>query len=198
LAPRAESRERKAAGRFVVGYRIFDFIIQGRNGMASEDNLMAAFAGESQANRKYLAFAKKAEADGFKQIAKLFRAAAAAETIHALAHFRVAGHVKDTVANLQAAMEGEQHEFTSMYPGFIATAIAEGNKAAQRSFERANAVEQTHHALYREAYEAARAGKDLPEGDLYICDICGHTVAGEPPDSCPVCGALRQQFSKVE
>jgi len=166
--------------------------------MASEDNLMAAFAGESQANRKYLAFAKRAEADGFKQIAKLFRAAAAAETIHALAHFRVAGHVKDTVANLQAAMEGEHHEFTSMYPAFIATAIAEGNKGAQRSFERANAVEQTHHALYGEAFEAARAGKDLPEGDLYICDVCGHTVAGEPPDECPVCGARRDRFSKVE
>ena len=166
--------------------------------MASEDNLMAAFAGESQANRKYLAFAKKAEADGFKQIAKLFRAAAAAETVHALAHFRVAGHVKDTVTNLQAAIEGEHHEFTSMYPEFIATAVAEGNKGAQRSFERANTVEQTHHALYSEALEAARAGKDLPEGDLYICDVCGHTVAGDPPDECPVCGARRERFSKVE
>jgi rubrerythrin len=166
--------------------------------MASEDNLMAAFAGESQANRKYLAFAKKADAEGLKQIAKLFRAAAAAETVHALAHFRVAGHVKDTVANLQAAMEGEHHEFTSMYPEFIATAVTEGNKGAQRSFERANTVEQTHHALYSEALEAARAGKDLPEGDLYICDVCGHTVAGEPPDECPVCGARRERFSKVE
>jgi rubrerythrin len=166
--------------------------------MASEDNLMAAFAGESQANRKYLAFAKKAEADGFKQIAKLFRAAAAAETVHALAHLRVAGQVKDTVANLQAAIEGEHHEFTSMYPGYIATAVAEGNKGAQRSFERANEVEQTHHALYAEALEAARAGKDLPEGDLYVCEVCGHTVAGEPPDSCPVCGAVRSRFSKVE
>ena len=166
--------------------------------MATEDNLMAAFAGESQANRKYLAFAKKAEADGFKQIAKLFRAAAAAETVHALAHFRVAGHVKDTATNLEAAMAGEHYEFTTMYPGFIAAAVAEGNKGAQRSFERANAVEQTHHALYSEAFEAAKAGKDLPEGDLYVCGVCGHTVAGEPPDSCPVCGALRQKFSKVE
>jgi len=166
--------------------------------MASEDNLMAAFAGESQANRKYLAFAKKAEAEGLRQIAKLLRAAAAAETIHALAHFRVAGHVKDTVANLQAAIDGEHHEFTSMYPEFIATAVAEGNKGAQRSFERANEVEQTHHALYSEALEAARAGKDLPEADLYVCDVCGHTVAGEPPDTCPVCGARRERFSKVE
>jgi rubrerythrin len=165
--------------------------------MASEDNLMAAFAGESQANRKYLAFAKKAESEGLKQIAKLFRAAAAAETVHALAHFRVAGHVKDTVTNLQAAMEGEHHEFTTMYPEFIATAVAEGKKAAQSSFERANAVEQTHHALYAGALEAARAGKDLPQADLYVCDICGHTVVGEAPDICPVCGARHEKFSKV-
>jgi rubrerythrin len=166
--------------------------------MASEDNLMAAFAGESQANRKYLAFAKKAEAEGLKQIAKLFRAAAAAETVHALAHFRVAGHVKDTVANLQAAIEGEHHEFTTMYPGFIATAVAEGNKGAERSFERANEVEQTHHALYGTALEAARAGKDLPAADLYVCEVCGHTVVGEAPDVCPVCGARHEKFSKVE
>ena len=166
--------------------------------MASEDNLMAAFAGESQANRKYLAFAKKAEAEGLKQIAKLFRAAAAAETVHALAHFRVAGHIKDTVTNLRAAIDGEHHEFTTMYPEFIAKAVAEGKKGAQTSFERANAVEQTHHALYSEALAAAKAGKDLPEADLFVCDVCGHTVAGEPPDECPICGARRERFSKVE
>jgi rubrerythrin len=166
--------------------------------MATEDNLMAAFAGESQANRKYLAFAKKAEAEGLKQIAKLFRAAAAAETVHALAHFRVAGQVKHTVANLEAAMEGERYEFTTMYPEFIATAVAEGKKGAQTSFERANEVEQTHHGLYGEALAAARAGKDLPEADLYVCDVCGHTVVGEAPDECPVCGALRDKFRKVD
>jgi rubrerythrin len=166
--------------------------------MASEENLMAAFAGESQANRKYLAFARMADAEGLKQIAKLFRAAAAAETVHALAHFRVAGHVKDTVANLRAAIEGEHYEFTSMYPEFIATAIAEGKKAAQGSFERANGVEQTHHALYSGALDAALAGKDLPEADFYVCGVCGHTVAGEAPDICPVCGARHEQFSKVE
>ena len=166
--------------------------------MATDDNLMAAFAGESQANRKYLAFAKKAEAEGLKQIAKLFRAAAAAETVHAQAHFRVAGHVKDTVTNLAAAIEGEHYEFTTMYPGFIATAIAEGKKGALASFERANAVEQTHHALYSGALEAAKAGKDLPEADFYVCGVCGHTVAGEAPDVCPVCGARHEKFGKVE
>jgi rubrerythrin len=166
--------------------------------MKTDDNLMAAFAGESQANRKYLAFAKKAQAEGFPQIAKLFRAAAAAETVHALAHFRVAGHIKDTATNLQAAVEGEHYEFTTMYPEFIAAAVAEGKKAAQSSFERANEVEQTHHALYSQALEAAKAGHDLPSADVYVCEVCGHTVVGEPPDECPVCGARRDKFSKVD
>jgi rubrerythrin len=166
--------------------------------MKSDDNLMAAFAGESQANRKYLAFAKKAAADGFPQIAKLFRAAATAETVHALSHFRVGGHIKDTVSNLEAAVAGEHYEFTTMYPEFIATAIAEGKKGAQSSFERANEVEQTHHAFYSQALEAAKTGKDLPAADMYVCEVCGHTVVGEAPDVCPVCGARHDQFSKVE
>jgi rubrerythrin len=166
--------------------------------MSTDNDLMAAFAGESQANRKYLAFAKRAEADGFKQIARLFRAIAAAETVHALAHFRVAGHVKDTVENLKAAMEGEHHEFTSMYPGFIAEAIAEGKKGAQSSFERANAVEEVHHGLYDAALKAAQAGTDLAASDVYVCDVCGHTVIGEAPDTCPICGAKREKFSKID
>ncbi len=166
--------------------------------MNTADNLMAAFAGESQANRKYLAFAKKAAADGFPQIARLFRAAAQAETVHALAHFRVGGHVKDTVSNLQAAVAGEHYEFTTMYPGFIAAAVTEGQKAPQSSFERANEVEQTHHTLYGQALDAAKAGKDLPAADIYVCEVCGHTAVGEAPDECPVCGAKREKFSKVE
>ncbi len=166
--------------------------------MKTDDNLMAAFAGESQANRKYLAFAKKAESEGFPQIAKLFRAAAAAETVHAMAHFRVAGHIKDTVTNLQAAVAGEHYEFTTMYPEFIATAVAEGKKSAQSSFERANEVEQTHHVLYSQALETAKAGKDLPAADLYVCEVCGHTVVGEAPDVCPVCGARHEKFTKVQ
>jgi len=106
--------------------------------MATMDNLNAAFAGESQANRKYLAFAKKAEAEGFPQIAKLFRAAAEAETVHAHAHLRVLGGVKGTAENLQAAVEGEAHEFKSMYPEFIAEAEKEGNNQALTSFKYAN------------------------------------------------------------
>jgi rubrerythrin len=166
--------------------------------MSTESNLMAAFAGESQANRKYLAFAKRAEADGFKQIARLFRAVAAAETVHALAHFRVAGHVKDTVENLKAAIGGEHHEFTAMYPEFIAAAIAEGKKGAQSSFQKANAVEQVHHGLYDDALKAAQAGSDLPAADIYVCDICGHTAIGDAPDTCPVCGARREQYSRID
>ncbi len=166
--------------------------------MKTSDNLMAAFAGESQANRKYLAFAKKAAADGFPQIATLFRAAAAAETVHALAHFRVGGHVKDTVSNLQAAVAGEHYEFTTMYPEFIATATAEDQKGALASFERANEVEQTHHALYSQALDAAKAGKDLPAAEMYVCEVCGHTVAGEAPDVCPVCGARHDKFTRVD
>jgi rubrerythrin len=166
--------------------------------MSTNDNLMAAFAGESQANRRYLAFARRAEADGLRQIARLFRAVAAAETVHALTHLRVAGHVKHTVENLKAAMEGEHHEFTSMYPGFIAAAVAEGNKAAQSSFEKANAVEQIHHGLYEAALAAAQAGADLPAADVHVCEVCGHTVIGDAPDTCPVCGARREKFTKVE
>lgn len=166
--------------------------------MSTDNNLMAAFAGESQANRKYLAFATRAEADGFKQIARLFRAVAAAETVHALAHFRVAGHVKDTVANLKAALDGEHYEFTSMYPEFIAAAIAEGKKGAQASFERANAVEQVHHGLYGSALKAAEAGTDLPASDVHVCGICGHTVIGDAPDVCPICGARHEKFSRID
>jgi rubrerythrin len=166
--------------------------------MTTETNLMAAFAGESQANRKYLAFAKKAEAEGFTQIARLFRAVAAAETVHALAHFRVAGLVGDTVTNLQAALEGEHHEFTSMYPEFIATAAAEGKKGAQTSFERANAVEEIHHGLYGGALTAAQSGTDLPPSDIHVCEVCGHTVIGDAPDVCPVCGARHEKFTKID
>jgi rubrerythrin len=166
--------------------------------MSTQDNLQAAFAGESQANRKYLAFAAKAEAEGHPQIAKLFRAAAAAETVHAHAHLRVMGGVKDTKQNIQAAIAGEAHEFKEMYPAFIKEAEAEGNKAAVISFRNANAVEKTHHDLYCGALDSLEAGKDLPPASIYVCDVCGHThVGGEAPDKCPVCGAPKTKFKEV-
>jgi glutamate synthase domain-containing protein 2/rubrerythrin len=168
-----------------------------KNPMSTSDNLQAAFAGESQANRKYLAFAAKAEAEGHPQIAKLFRAAAAAETVHAHAHLRVMGGVKDTKQNLQAAIEGEGYEFKEMYPAFIKEAEAEGNKAAVISFRNANAVEKTHYELYSKALEALEAGKDLTPASIYVCDVCGHTHVGGAPDKCPVCGAPKSKFKEV-
>ncbi len=130
--------------------------------MSTAQNLKDAFAGESQANRMYLAFAKKAEADGFKQVAKIFRAAAEAETVHAHAHFRVMGGVKSTLENAQTAQAGEGYEFKEMYPKFVAEAQAEGNKAALQSFQFAMAVEKIHHDLYGQAIASLKGGQDLP------------------------------------
>ena len=165
--------------------------------MGTSENLQAAFAGESQANRKYLAFAKKAEADGFAQVAKLFRAAADAETVHAHAHLRVMGGINDTAANLEAAIEGEGHEFKSMYPEFLATAREEGNKPAEISFKNALAVEEIHHGLYSRALEAVKAGKDLDTAEIHVCPVCGNTVVGGVPDKCEICGVPGSKFFEV-
>jgi rubrerythrin len=166
--------------------------------MATLDNLQAAFAGESQANRKYLAFAAKADADGKPQIAKLFRAAAAAETVHAHAHLRVMNGVGSTVANVQAAIEGEGHEFKTMYPGFVAEAKKEGNQAALKSFEFAMTVEKVHYDLYSQAAEALKAGKDLTTAKIFVCPVCGNTVLNGAPDKCPVCGVPGAKFSEIQ
>jgi len=165
--------------------------------MATAENLQAAFAGESQANRRYLAFARKAEAEGFPQIAKLFRAAAEAETVHALSHFRTMGGVKGTAENLQAAIEGEGYEFKEMYPKFLAEAEGEGNKRAALMFRYALEVEKIHHGLYSEALNAFGAGKDLAQASIFVCSVCGCTVAGAAPDECPVCGARKEKFGEV-
>jgi rubrerythrin len=157
---------------------------------------MGAFAGESQANRRYLAFAQKADEEGFEQVAKLFRAAAAAETVHALNHLRVAGEVKSTADNLKAAIGGETFEFTKMYPDYINQANKEGNKKAVYTFDLANKVEQVHAGLFKKAVE--NLNSDAPLVDYYVCDTCGNTVEGSPPDRCPICGAPRAGFKKVE
>jgi rubrerythrin len=166
--------------------------------MATNDNLREAFAGESQANRTYLAFAEKADADGYPQIARLFRAAAGAETVHAHAHLRVMGGVKTTAENLQAASAGEAHEFKSMYPGFVAEAEAEGNKGALMSFKNALAVEEIHHNLYNDALKSLQAGSDLPIAAIFVCAVCGNTVIGEAPERCPICGSPRARFAEVK
>jgi len=166
--------------------------------MATVNNLQEAFAGESQANRKYLAFARKAEQDGYPQVAKLFRAAAAAETVHAHAHLRVLNGVKDTVANLQAAVAGEGFEYQTMYPKFLAEAKAEGDKKAESSFRNALVVEEIHFNLYSEALKAVKAGKDAAATAVYVCDVCGNTVYGAAPDKCPVCGAVKARFMAID
>lgn len=164
----------------------------------SEENLKAAFAGESQANRKYLAFAEKADKDGFPQIAKLFRAAAEAETVHAHNHLRVLGGIKSTKENIQAAIEGEHYEFTKMYPDFLDDAKAEGNSGAERTFNYANEVEKIHHKLYESAFNALEDGKDLEKQDIYVCPVCGYTHEGEPPEACPVCGTVKKMFKIID
>lgn len=159
--------------------------------MATIDNLKGAFAGESQANRKYLAYAKKADQDQLPGIARLFRAAAHAETVHAHAHLRAMGGVNGTVANLQDAVSGEDFEFTKMYPPYVEEAKAEGHAAAERSFAYAMTVEKTHFDLYSAALAAAQDGKDIPAQKFYVCPVCGHTVADGHPDKCPVCGSVK-------
>jgi rubrerythrin len=161
----------------------------------TEKNLKEAFAGESQANRKYLAFARQAEKEGYAQVAKLFRAAAEAETVHAHAHLRTLGEIKSTADNLKAAIDGETHEFKSMYPDMIKTAEEEGNKAAHRSFVYANEVEKIHAELYQKALDNLGS---LPETDYYVCPVCGYTCENEVPDACPVCGAKGKTFFKVD
>jgi len=157
-------------------------------------NLQDAFAGESQANRKYLAFAQQAEKEGYKQVAKLFRAAAEAETVHAHSHLRTMKGVGKTADNLKTAVAGETHEFKKMYPEFIEAAKKEGNKDAERSFTYANAVEKIHAGLYQKAMDNLGKNEDV---DYYICSVCGMTVEKEAPDKCPVCSALKKAFFKV-
>ena len=166
--------------------------------MSTSENLAEAFAGESQANRKYLAFAKKAQDEGLGQVAKLFRAAAEAETIHAHAHLKVMGGIKSTKENLQEAIAGEGHEFKNMYPGFVAEAEKEANKPALFSFKNALAVEEIHYGLYTEALNAVKSGSDLPQTSIYLCPVCGNTVKSEVPEKCPICNTSKDKFFEVK
>lgn len=158
-------------------------------------NLKEAFAGESQANRKYLAFAQKADQEGYHQVAKLFRAAAEAETVHALNHLRALKGVKSTAENLREAVDGETAEFRHMYPPMIADAQAEGHKEAERTFNFANEVEKVHAQLFQKALDNLEK-KALV--DIFVCQVCGHTVEGEPPDKCPICNAVKKLFKLIE
>ncbi len=162
----------------------------------TEENLKSAFSGESQANRRYLAFARKAEEEGFTQVAKLFKAAAEAETVHALNHLRITGNIKSTLENLGTAVSGETFEFKERYPDYIATAKQEGNKQASWSFDVANQVEQIHAKLFTKALDALKSKKPMEQVDYYVCSVCGNTVEGEAPDRCPICGAPKEKFFK--
>lgn len=158
------------------------------------ENLKEAFAGESQANRKYLAFAKQAEKEGLPHIAKLFRAVAEAETVHAHAHLKHMGGIGTTEENLKAAMSGEIHEFTKMYPQMIADAQEEGQRAVERGFYFANEVEKIHAKLYEKALADMNKSTDT---EYYVCSVCGYTCEGEAPEKCPVCNAAQKAFFTV-
>ena len=160
-----------------------------------EKHLKEAFAGESQANRKYLAFAKKADREGYAQVAKLFRAAAEAETVHAHAHLRTLKGVRATAENLKEAISGETYEFKNMYPEMIEAAKAAGDKAAEKSFTYANEVEKVHAALYQKALDNL---DNLEAVDYWVCSVCGYTCETAPPDVCPVCNAKSTVFFKVD
>lgn len=197
----------------------------------TDGNLKTAFAGESQAKRRYLLFAEKADKEGLPQIARLFRATAAAETVHATRHFDAmgragsmrdgtltaavagdeAGATKDNLAaavagdeagatkdNLTASVAGEYYEFTQMYPPFIKEAEKEDNLRAQVSFDRAKTVEQIHHKLFEAAIKALEAKQPLKNESYFVCQVCGYTVAGEAPETCPICGSLRSRFTQID
>ncbi len=162
----------------------------------TEKNLAAAFAGESQANRKYLAFAKQAETEKLPQVAKLFRAAAEAETIHAHTHLRNLGMIKSTAENLKEAIAGETYEFTEMYPGFITEAKTENQSAAiVKGMQLANDAEKVHASLYQKALDTLANPVDV---DYYLCSVCGHIAEGGAPDQCPICGAKAVAYKKVD
>lgn len=164
-------------------------------GSKTEGNLLEAFAGESQANRKYLAFAEKADSEGYTQVARLFRAAAAAETVHAHAHLRVLGGIRSTAENLEEAISGETHEFTAMYPQMIEDASAENQDPALRSFSFANTVEKVHASLYKKALEQLGSNQDTP---YYVCKVCGNTLEEEPTTPCAVCQAGPAAFFRID
>jgi len=163
----------------------------------SIENLKSAFAGESQANRRYLGFARKAEEEGYTQVAKLFRATAEAETIHALNHLRILGEIKSTTENLETAVSGETAEYRKMYPEYLKIAKQEGDNQATWSFDVANKVEEIHAGMFSKAIDAIKDKRELAKVDYYVCTICGNTVEAKAPERCPICGAPKAKFFKV-
>ncbi|MFN3346504.1 MAG: rubrerythrin family protein [Candidatus Bipolaricaulaceae bacterium] len=160
----------------------------------TEENLKAAFAGQSQAHMRYLIFAEAAEKEGKPNLARLFRAIAYAEQVHATNHYRELGMIRDSPANLDVAIAGETYEVEEMYPAFIAVAELQKEGGAKRAFHFAIEAEKIHAELYRKAKAAAEKGVDVQLGKIHICPVCGHTVEGEPPEHCPICGAPKEKY----
>jgi len=164
----------------------------------TENNLQEAFSGESKANRRYMFFADKADKEGYPQVARLFRAVAEAETVHARNHLMAMDAIGSTRDNVTAANIGEHQEFTGMYPAFIEMAKREKNDRAERTFDWANKVEQIHYKYFEEALKALKEDKPMADATYYVCQVCGNTVTGEAPDKCPICGAPAKAFKKME
>jgi len=166
--------------------------------MATLENLKAAFAGEAQANRKYLSFSQKADEEGFKNVARIYRAASRAEEIHARRELSVMGGVRSTAENLKESIEGETDEFTEMYPRFVEEAKKEGNSEAAITFTHAMKAEEVHAGLYKRALEAVSAGKDFDGAEVFLCPVCGNVEIGAAPERCPICGVVGKNFIRVE
>lgn len=165
--------------------------------MATKENAMEAFAGESQANRKYLAFSEKAAAEGFKNIATLYKAASEAEAIHAKKLLKVLTAIGPTEKNLEESIEGETHEYTSMYPGFVKQAETESKSDAVLAFTLAMKAEQVHANHYKKALAALKAGHDLGREKIFLCPVCGNIEFGTAPEKCPICGVFGKQFREI-
>ena len=167
--------------------------------MTTRENLMAAFAGESQANRKYAGFAEEADEKGFKTVARLFRAASEAEAIHARRLLKVMGAIGTTDENLKKGIAGETEEFTSMYPGFIATAKAEGMQAeAEIAFTYAMEAEKVHAGHYQKALDGVQGKRDLSASKVFLCPVCGNIFLDTVPDQCPICKAFKKKFREIQ
>ncbi len=162
----------------------------------TEENLKNAFAGESQAHMKYLAFAEKAERENLPNVARLFRANSYAEQVHAVNHLKTLSGIKTTLDNLQEAVEGENFEVDEMYPAYITVAIEQKEKGAEQTTRWALAAEKVHAGLYQKASEAVRNGRDAELKTLQVCSVCGWTVEGQAPDKCPVCGSPKEKFKE--
>jgi len=162
----------------------------------TEDNLKGAFAGESQAHMRYLIFADKAEEEGFPNVARLFRAIAHAEQVHATNHYKVLGMIRRTADNLQVAIDGETYEVNEMYPAYKAVAELQGEEGAKVSTNAALQAEKVHAGMYQKAKQSVERGEDISLGPVFICDVCGYTVEGSAPDRCPICGASKEKFRK--